>query len=261
MEALEPLRSRFNAQHYNLRKFYYECSNLKYLTSLINVPKLPHDPPNLTDSDLAPELPRRPGTALKSPSPPPRAPSADVNEQARLLKEFEDKKAEQERLERERLAEMARQAELSARQQKEFEDQQRLQAERERRAQEELQAMQYQSHAAGRVAELEREILAMRGQYERDQMMLEQYDRVGDFAPFQRKQLIMSLVMQRVKALEVELAGIQGNIAQQMAGKDDMLRSLQVRPSRILQRCLQILTIFNSTGSSYAMEEQVRSPG
>lgn len=42
MDALEPLRARFNAQHTNLRKFYYECSNLKYLTSLINVPKLPH---------------------------------------------------------------------------------------------------------------------------------------------------------------------------------------------------------------------------
>jgi hypothetical protein len=40
LEALEPLRQRYNAQHYSLRKFYYECSNLKYLTGLINVPKL-----------------------------------------------------------------------------------------------------------------------------------------------------------------------------------------------------------------------------
>lgn len=39
-EALEPLKQRYNAQHYALRKFYYECSNLKYLTGLINVPKL-----------------------------------------------------------------------------------------------------------------------------------------------------------------------------------------------------------------------------
>ena len=41
MDALEPLRDRYNAQHFSLRKFYYECSNLKYLTGLINVPKLP----------------------------------------------------------------------------------------------------------------------------------------------------------------------------------------------------------------------------
>ena len=40
MDALEPLRERFTSQHYSLRKFYYECSNLKYLTGLINVPKL-----------------------------------------------------------------------------------------------------------------------------------------------------------------------------------------------------------------------------
>jgi hypothetical protein len=40
IDALEILRQRFNAQHYSLRKFYYECSNLKYLTGLINVPKL-----------------------------------------------------------------------------------------------------------------------------------------------------------------------------------------------------------------------------
>jgi hypothetical protein len=39
-DALEPLRQRFKTQHYSLRKFYYECSNLRYLTGLINVPKL-----------------------------------------------------------------------------------------------------------------------------------------------------------------------------------------------------------------------------
>lgn len=41
IDALEPLRDRYDAQHINLRKFYYECGNLKYLTGLINVPKLP----------------------------------------------------------------------------------------------------------------------------------------------------------------------------------------------------------------------------
>ena len=41
-DVLEPLRERYTSQHYNLRKFYYECSNLKYLTGLINVPKLGH---------------------------------------------------------------------------------------------------------------------------------------------------------------------------------------------------------------------------
>lgn len=39
-DVLVPLRERYSAQHFNLRRFYYECSNLKYLTGLINVPKL-----------------------------------------------------------------------------------------------------------------------------------------------------------------------------------------------------------------------------
>jgi len=40
------------------------------------------------------------------------------------------------------------------------------------------QMLQYNNQAAQHANELEREILAMRGQYERDQLMLEQYDRV-----------------------------------------------------------------------------------
>jgi hypothetical protein len=40
VDALEPLRQRFKTHHFALRKFYFECSNLKYLTGLINVPKL-----------------------------------------------------------------------------------------------------------------------------------------------------------------------------------------------------------------------------
>jgi hypothetical protein len=40
-EALEPLRIRYEAQHHRLVKFYDECANLRYLTSLISIPKLP----------------------------------------------------------------------------------------------------------------------------------------------------------------------------------------------------------------------------
>ena len=54
-----------------------------------------------------------------------------------------------------------------------------MQAERERLAREQLMREQMRRQAEGRVAELEREILGLRGHVERDQMMLEQYDRVG----------------------------------------------------------------------------------
>ncbi|KAG1754844.1 ANTH domain-containing protein [Suillus paluster] len=196
-DALEPLRERFNSQHYNLRKFYYECSNLKYLTGLINVPKLGQEPPNLLDSGSAPDLPARPRTAVASPTPPPAAPSPDaaaVSEQARMLKQYEDQqaalRAQRETGERQRL-------ELEAQQQRDFEQRQREQAERERLAQEQLmqqQMMQYNNQAAQ--------------QYERDQLLLEQYDR-------------------RVKALEGELGGVTSNVHAQMASKDELIKQLQ----------------------------------
>lgn len=176
-DALEPLRERFNSQHNKLRRFYYECANLKYLTALINVPKLPANPPSLIQED-GPDLPQRPATGAPK-SPPPRAPSANVDEQARMLAEFEAKKAEQARLEAERDAEQKRAADLQRRQQQEFEEMQRLQAEKEKQAQDDLMRQQMMASQNGRAQELERDILAMRGQYERDQMMLEQYDRVS----------------------------------------------------------------------------------
>jgi hypothetical protein len=207
---LDSLCARYNAQHFNLRRFYYECSNLKYLTGLINVPKLGQvrqisiitietlifslqEPPNLRISDEpAPSLPQRPKTqASRAVSPPAKSQSpgllsaseAEIEEQRRMLEQYEKK---QSALVAQRDAEKKRQEEEKARQEREFAEQQRLQQERERQAQEQLMrdqmAQQYnqqqQGQSAQMNAQMEMEMLAMRGQYERDQMMLEQYDRV-----------------------------------------------------------------------------------
>ncbi|KAK7695180.1 hypothetical protein QCA50_002370 [Cerrena zonata] len=210
-EALEPLRQRFGSQHYALRKFYYECSNLKYLTSLINVPKLGQDPPNLTDSGSAPDLPARPATTAPVKTPPPAVTTPDaaaISEQARMLKQYEEQQAA---LQAAREAEERRQRDLEEQQRLEFERRQAEQAERERQAQEQLmqqQVMQYNNQAAQQMHDLERQLLTMRGQYERDQMMLEQYDR-------------------RVKALEGELNTVTANINAQMMSKDDLIKQLQ----------------------------------
>ncbi|KIJ22116.1 hypothetical protein PAXINDRAFT_105954 [Paxillus involutus ATCC 200175] len=208
-EALEPLRQRFNSQHHNLRKFYYECSNLKYLTGLINVPKLGQEPPNLLDTGNAPDLPARPKTSASAAPPPAPSPdAAAVSEQARMLKEYED---QQTALRAQREAEeRARQA-LEAQQQREFEQRQHEQAERERLAQEQLlqqQMMQYNNQAAQQAGEYQRELLALRSQYERDQLLLEQYDH-------------------RVKALEGELGAVTANINAQVTSKDELIRQLQ----------------------------------
>ncbi|KAF2834257.1 ANTH domain-containing protein [Patellaria atrata CBS 101060] len=216
-EALSPLRGRYDAQHYRLVKFYYECSNLRYLTSLITVPKLPQEPPNLlSDDEDRPALPARPAKELEQsvtvPTPP-RTASVDPepinefwkNEQKRQQDEYAE---EQRRLQEQWAAAQLQQQQAALKAQSEFEEQQRLQAEQQRLAQEQLLREQYQQQTQGRLAELERENLAAKAQYQTDQLMLQQYD-------------------QRMKALETELQQLNSNFAQQSQSKDDQIRALQ----------------------------------
>lgn len=214
-EALSPLRERYDAQHFRLVQFYYECSNLRYLTSLITIPKLPQDPPNLLgEDDAAPALPARPKQEIE------REPSPVVdprNEQPDEISDFwksELDRQNREYEEQQRVLEQRQQASIQAQQQaqeqaqRDFEEQQRKLMEQQQREQEALLAQQAQWQTQGRLAELERENLNARAQYERDQLMLQQYD-------------------QRVKALEGELSQIQNSVGQQMTSKDDQIRALQ----------------------------------
>lgn len=196
-------------------RFYYECSNLRYLTSLITVPKLPQDPPNLlSEDDDRPALPRRPAKEPEpEPTPPPKPVAADpepindfwTTEAKRQQEEYE---AEQRRLQQQ-WEEQQRQQLLAQQQaQQDFEEQQRLQAEQQRLAHEQLLRDQYQTQTQGRLAELEQENLNARAQYERDQLMLQQYDR-------------------RVKDLEEQMNQLTANLNLQNASKDDQIRSLQ----------------------------------
>ncbi|KAF6802484.1 cytoskeleton assembly control protein, partial [Colletotrichum sojae] len=214
-DVLQPLRERYDAQHYRLVKFYYECSNLRYLTSLITIPKLPQDPPNLlAEDDEAPALPARPKQEIeRRPTPPPEPKSQEPDDISEFWKsELERQNREYEEQQRV-LEEQARQQAMMQQQaqeqaQRDFEEQQRRLAEQQRREQEALMQQQLQYQTQGRLAELEQENFNARAQYERDQLMLQQYD-------------------QRVKSLEGELAQIQGHFGQQLASKDDQIRALQ----------------------------------
>ncbi|EFR02527.1 SLA2 [Nannizzia gypsea CBS 118893] len=214
-DALEPLRGRYDAQYYRLVRFYYECSNLRYLTSLISVPKLAPQPPNLlAGEEDKPSLPKRPvNEPEREPTPPPKAtiPDAEpINDfwSTEAKRQQEEYEAEQRRLQSQ-WEEQQRQQMLAQQQaQREFEEQQRLQAEQQRLAQEQLMANQYQQQTQGRLAELEQENLNARAQYERDQLMLQQYDK-------------------RVKDLEEQLNQINSNFNSQNSSKDDLIRSLQ----------------------------------
>ncbi len=98
-----------------------------------------------------------------------------------MLKEYED---QQTALRAKREADELQRQEQERQHQLEFEARQREQADRERMAQEQLVASQFAQYnnqaAAAQMNDLQREMLAMRGQYERDQLLLEQYDRVRE---------------------------------------------------------------------------------
>ncbi|WWC71518.1 uncharacterized protein I206_105476 [Kwoniella pini CBS 10737] len=173
------------------------------------------EPPNLIDNGTAPELPERPPTEkpqARQETPRPSSPQAtqgEIDEQRRMLEEYERKQAA---LVAQREGAQRRQEEDKRRQEAEYAEQQRLQQERERQAQEQLlreqMNQQYNQQQQGQVGQLQQEMLAMRGQYERDQMLLEQYDR-------------------RVKSLESELGLIGANVGAQMSAKDELISQLQ----------------------------------
>jgi hypothetical protein len=185
------------------------------LTSLIVVPKLPQDPPNLlSEDDAAPRLPQRPKQeierAITPPAPPKTEEPDDIgefwkNEQARQNREYEDQQRALEQRQQQQLYEQ-QQAAIQA--QRDFEEQQRQLAEQQRREQEALLANQYQQQTQGRMQQLEQENFDARAQYARDQLTLQQYD-------------------QKLKALENELAQLQNSYGQQMGSKDDQIRALQ----------------------------------
>lgn len=180
------------------------------------MPKLPQDPPNLLSEDDAgaPRLPERPKQEIERQPTPPRAPKFDEpddigefwkNEQNRQQREYEE---QQRVLEAQQAQQLYAQQQAAQQAQRDFEEQQRQLAEQQRREQEALMQQQQQWQTQGKLAELERENLNARAQYERDQLMLQQYDA-------------------RMKALEGELQTLQSNYGQQIGSKDDQIRALQ----------------------------------
>lgn len=151
------------------------------------MPKLPPEPPNfLSDEEEKPSLPQRPPREIEpesTPTPPRAASTAEPdpinefwkNEQQEKQRQFEE---QQRRLQEQWEAQQYQQQLQHQQAEREFQEQQRLQAEQQRLAQEQLMREQFQAQTQGRLAELERENLNARAQYERDQLLLEQYDKV-----------------------------------------------------------------------------------
>ena len=180
---------------------------------------MPQEPPNLlAEDEERPALPQRPKNETpkpRDPSPPVSKPEAAIEPEP--INEFwqdsqrrqQDEYDSQQRQLQEQWNQQQYQQQLQQQQaQRDFEEQQRLLAEQQRLAEEQMMREQYQAHTSGRMAELERENLNARAQYEQDQLMLQQYDR-------------------RVKDLETQYNQLNNNFVQQNASKDDQIRALQ----------------------------------
>lgn len=173
----------------------------------------------LGNGETAPALPRRPVEAQETappPPPPPAQPEAeaisDFWSSEKLQQQQRDYEEQQNQLELQRAEELRRQQMLAMQQQAQFEEMQRQQMEQQRLAQEQLMRDQMARQAQGHVAELERQLLEYKGHHDQHLLLLESYD-------------------QKVKALESEIANLQSNIGQQLASKDDLIRSLQGKVS------------------------------
>lgn len=127
------------------------------------------------------------------------------DDQRRQQEEFD---AEQRRLQEQWNQQQYQQQMAQQQLERDYEEQRRQQAEQQRLAQEQLMQQQLHAQTQGRMAELERENLNARAQYEQDQLMLQQYDR-------------------RMKDLENQLNQLNNNFGQQTASKDDQIRALQ----------------------------------
>ncbi|KAK6460341.1 structural constituent of cytoskeleton [Scheffersomyces coipomensis] len=213
-EALEGLFQRFDSHHFMLRDFYTDCNAIKFLTSLITIPRLPNNPPNLqvTDEGVPISRPRSVNSnqvseqqqSFEAPqSAPPDLEHLKSQQTGYLFQQQQEQERIQQQLEYQR----QQQLEQQQLQQRLFEDQQREQERLFLQEQTALQAQQTAQHH-GRVSELEHDLLMFKNQYDNDQQLLQQYDA-------------------RVKSLETELQTFNNTATQQVASKDEQIRNLE----------------------------------
>lgn len=208
-EPLEPLVEKFNAAHHALRQFYFECSGLKYLTSLIQIPKLPAEPPTF--------VPGGQQVVARKKSPPPQVetpPSQEADLLNLQVQEHQLVLEQQQQQMRLRFEEEQRRLE---------QEKMRMMMEQRMSAQ---QNQQLQWGAMQRVAELERELLELREKASRDKELMDAYDR-------------------RMKALEQQLHSVNSTKSAAEDAKDDLIRRLKVEVAQWKSKYQSIVNLYS----------------
>ncbi|KAK6885565.1 Endocytosis protein end4 [Candida tropicalis] len=203
-----------------LRDFYTDCHAIKFLTSLVTIPRLPNSAPNVKITDDGQEISRpvsvnqsdrsvTPQQISSEPTqdfaPPPNPPPVEqlITQQTGYLYQQQQ---EQERIQQQLELQRQQQLQQQQEQQRLFEQQQQEQEARFLQEQQALQMQQTQQQQ-GRVSELEHDLLMFKNQYDNDQQLLQQYD-------------------SRVRSLENEMTAINSTATQQIASKDEQIKNL-----------------------------------
>lgn len=217
-DALQALFDRFDSHHFMLRDFFTDCHSIKFLTTLVSIPRLPNAPPSLKGGDgegnisrpksiaastenSTPQISSQPTAAFEPPAEPPAVDLVFLQQTG----VFDQQQAEQQRYQQELEAQRQQQIQAQMQQQQAFEQQQREQEQRFLQEQQVLQQQQTQQQQS-RVSELEHDLLMFKNQYDNDQQLLQQYDT-------------------RVKNLETELMQLNANATQQVASKDEQIKN------------------------------------
>ncbi|WEJ95308.1 sla2 Src-like adaptor 2 [Yamadazyma tenuis] len=217
-DALQALFEKFDSQHFVLRDFFTDCNSIKFLTTLVSIPRLPSSPPSLKVGDGETSILRPKSNGTESSTPqissqptstfvPPQTPPASDSIFLQQTGVFDQQLAEQQRYQQELEAQRQQQLQDQLSQQQAFQQQQQEQHQRFLQEQQMLQQQQTQQQQS-RVTELEHDLIMFKNQYDNDQSLLQQYDA-------------------RVKSLENELVQLNENATQQVASKDEQIRSLE----------------------------------
>lgn len=236
--ALQPLIEKYDLQHARLFEFYADCSSIKFLTTMVTIPKLPTKAPDvLVDNSNDIETTRKTPTPQpkKTPTPEVRKPSPAPREQLKPTRTASTANTlspmftanvmiptvtgavqqafpqQQQQIQPDfwvnQQAQLAqeqqrlaqeRQQQLALQQQQQEEFQRQLQ-----QTQQEMMNMQMQQQS-----QHQNDLIALTNQYEKDQALLQQYD-------------------QRVQQLEEEISNIDKNANEQIDNKNEQIGSLQ----------------------------------
>lgn len=212
-DIMSALFDRFYSQHLILRDFYTDCQSIKFLTSLITIPRLGGSPPNLKITDdsqlMAPSGNESASQISLQPTSTFEVSTAALPPVDLVLLQQSGLVDQQQFLQEQQQLEFQRQQQIEEqeRRQRLFEQQKREQEQRLLQEQEILRQQQTQANQL-RVTELEHDLIMFKNQFDSDQALLLQYDA-------------------RMKSLETELSNINDTAAQQIASKDEQMKNLE----------------------------------